>query len=483
MARGLRFGEEELGDMGRFNERYKGRVGANTHLAPTLPIVLFMLPIVLLLLLQSHVAGLCSMAPGTKYHHQLRLAQIRSSSLPSGRMTSRCSPLHCAFSPAYDTTIRYAAVDWARNMRTLPKSLVLQRISSPLLFVLSTTSLICALNSITALPKVSSLAHTLLGSALGLLLVFRTNAAYDRFWEARKSWSTVTSECRHLATLACTFMTPEQALPMLSLTAAFPVCLKNYLRGGSEDAQKRDVRRLQNLLLPEEAACLFSVENQPLYVLTRLRSLGQASSVAGVSEKEREIMFRSATVLGECLSTCERIFNTPIPLAYSRHTSRFLVLYVSTLPLALVGVFGLATIPVMAVVCWALFGILEIGNLIEEPFTATIGRRSFFALKRDKKLYVLPLTEVCRTIRKDIRAISSYQARGKEFNVPTILRKPSSSVVPPEGFRQMRQMAAEAAAAAKVAAAKKEAAANEAAAAGGQAYLETTFEKPKRSGL
>ena len=254
------------------------------------------------------------------------------------------------FSPAYDTTVRYAAIDWARTMRTLPRSLVLQRISSPLLFVLATTFVICVLNCFFTLPKVSSLAHTLLGSALGLLLVFRTNAAYDRFWEARKSWSTVTSECRHLATLACTFMTAEQALPMLSLIAAFPVCLKNYLRGGSDAAQKRDARRLRSLLLPEEAACLFSVDNQPLYVLARLRSLGQASSAAGVSEKEREVMFRSATVLGDCVSACERIFNTPIPLPYSRHTSRFLVLYVTTLPLALVHIFGWATLPVMLVV-------------------------------------------------------------------------------------------------------------------------------------
>ena len=53
-------------------------------------------------------------------------------------------------------------------------------------------------------------------------------------------------------------------------------------------------------------------------------------------------------------------------------------------------VFGWGTLPVIAVVVWALFGILEIGNLIEEPFTARVGF--------SKKLYVLPLTEVCRNI-------------------------------------------------------------------------------------
>jgi len=227
----------------------------------------------------------------------------------------RSGVVHARFSPAYNTTVRYNAVDWAHNMWTLPQSLVLQRIQSPLLFTMATTVVVCVLNRIFVLPKVSSLGHTLLGSALGLLLVFRTNKAYERFWEARVRWGTVTSECRNLATMACTFMTPQQALPMLSLIAAFPVCLKNYLRGGSEAAQKRDVRRLRALLLPEEADCLFSVDNQPLYVLARLRALGQASAAAGVTEKEREVMLKSTATLGDCVSACERIFNTPIPLA------------------------------------------------------------------------------------------------------------------------------------------------------------------------
>ena len=146
----------------------------------------------------------------------------------------RVPNVRLSFSPAYDTTIRYAAVDWARNLRTLPGSLILRRIRSPLVFNVIITFLICLLNGIVKLPtqRIIPLPHTLLGSALGLLLVFRTNAAYDRFWEARKQWGIVTTECRNLASLACTFMTPQQALPMLTLTAAFPVVMKNYLRGG-----------------------------------------------------------------------------------------------------------------------------------------------------------------------------------------------------------------------------------------------------------
>ena len=125
------------------------------------------------------------------------------------RSASTAHPPRCAdvgmaeFSPAYDTTVRYAAVDWAKNMRTLHKSRVLQRISSPLLFNFGLTFVACLRHAMALqLPNLHQLPHTLLGSALGLLLVFRTNAAYDRFWEARKMWGVVTSECRALASLA-----------------------------------------------------------------------------------------------------------------------------------------------------------------------------------------------------------------------------------------------------------------------------------------
>ena len=36
--------------------------------------------------------------------------------------------------------------------------------------------------------------HGLIGVALGLLLVFRTNASYDRFWEGRKAWGRIVEE-------------------------------------------------------------------------------------------------------------------------------------------------------------------------------------------------------------------------------------------------------------------------------------------------
>ena len=342
----------------------------------------------------------------------------------------RCPPPRSIFTPAYDTTQRYSAIDWAKNMRTLPNSVTLRRIRSPLLANSIVTAIVCVLhatlNPLKLFPGLTPIPHTLLGSALGLLLVFRTNAAYDRFWEARKTWGTVTTECRVLASSACTYMTPQQALPMLTLIAAFPVVMKSYLRG------QRDTRRLQALLVPQEIDAINNVVNQPQYVLSRLRQLAQQSKVCGVSEKEREMLFKNVATLGECVSVCERIYNTPIPLAYSRHTSRFLVFWLASLPLVLVTSLRWATLPVMVFICWALFGIFEIGNLIEEPFTA---------ITDVEKRPLLPLTEVCRTIRRDVRAVAQYAEISKNYSAPVIKKIPrDNDLAFPAGFVQLKQI-------------------------------------------
>jgi len=338
------------------------------------------------------------------------------------------------FTPATEfevTNVRYAARDWLKTMSSLPKSVVLKRIRSPLRFNLAVTGVVCALHSYiksnplcwlaTLLPSLPSVPHSLLGSALGLLLVFRTNAAYDRFYEARKQWGVVTSECRNLASCACIFMSASQALPLLSLVAAFPVVLKNYLRG------ERDTRRLKALLAENECDALASVKHQPLFVLGRMRMLAQQSAALGVTEKEREMLLKGCATLGDCVSTCERIYNTPIPLAYSRHTSRFLVLYTATLPLVLVGGIGWATMPTMLTICWALFGILEIGHMIEEPFTSSGSQGQ----------PLLPLTEVCRTIRRDVRAIAQYATLASSHRLPVLSRAGTTPYLP-ESFKELK---------------------------------------------
>ena len=135
------------------------------------------------------------------------------------------------FSPAYDgVTQRYAA-DWA-NLRSLQLN-DLEAHLSPLLFNLLITVAVCAFHASPWLFLLSS-TGTHLATTLGLLLVFRTNAAYDRFWEARKVWGVITSDAARLRQRRHPHDAAASAA-ILSLVAAFPVATKAYLRGAREE--------------------------------------------------------------------------------------------------------------------------------------------------------------------------------------------------------------------------------------------------------
>lgn len=170
-------------------------------------------------------------------------------------------------------TPRYTSRDWARNILTLPMSRILRRIRSPLAFNLFVSLGCLAWHCTVGLPVISAVPHTLLGSALGLLLVFRTNTAYDRYWEARKRWGEMVDEARAYGSLACTVLPLQHAEPLLSLIASFPWVLKNHLR------LERPSRPLKRLLSNEMFEALTNSENQPLFLLAKMRSLTHASKV------------------------------------------------------------------------------------------------------------------------------------------------------------------------------------------------------------
>ena len=90
------------------------------------------------------------------------------------------------------------------------------------------------------------------------------------------------------------------------------------------------------------------------------------------SSRERLMMLGLVSSLSDLIGACECIVLTPVPLHYARHTSRLVSIFVATLPFVLAPQLGLTTVPVIATVTWALFGIQEIGLLIEDPFTRSL---------------------------------------------------------------------------------------------------------------
>jgi putative membrane protein len=224
---------------------------------------------------------------------------------------------------------------------------------------------------------------------LGLLLVFRTNTAYDRFWEGRKAWGTLVINIRSLARQLCTVVTPQEETEkieksqQLKLLVAFGIATKLHLR------REAVTKELEPWLSPEVFVQLKEVKNPPLEIIRLLGCYLQKQVERGnLNSYQLIAMNQLLDKLIEGLTSCERILNTPIPLAYAIYLKRLLLIYCLFLPFQLVANSEWLTAFLVLLISFALFGIEEIGNEIQEPFGYDPND--------------LPLDQICRTIQSNI---------------------------------------------------------------------------------
>eukprot|EP00775_Hariotina_reticulata_P010167 gene10169-10327_t len=199
--------------------------------------------------------------------------------------------------------------------------------------------------------------------ALSLLLVFRTNSSYQRWNEARRFWGLLINRSRDIARQALQWTPPEEAAVAAAIcrwTAAFPLVLMCSLRNDVQlEASLRGVLQADEVQL---------VLRQPHPGSAILQALGQFTRASGMKELHKMRIDENITVLQDVMGGCERIFRTPIPLSFTRHTSRFLVCWLTCLPFCMAETMGWSTVPVAIGLAFFLFGIEEIGVQIEEPF-------------------------------------------------------------------------------------------------------------------
>lgn len=287
-------------------------------------------------------------------------------------------PVVTARRPSFESGLRYRSDDWLGNFLSIPNSFVLRRIRFHLASNTAFCALILALHRIypKSIVSIPPLGHSLLGGFMSLLLVFRTNSAYARFWEARGVWTKTMSTCRNLALHVVNYMqhtSPKSASHLLELLVAFPDALRYSCLSGFAPLPDHVEEVLQSSDHVEEV----SQPSQPALALCHQMHMAvHDASIESPSCQTDIVEGRHLTeisheinMLVDTLSSCEKIVKTPVPLSYSRHTSRFLTLWCGTLPFALLKQFGsIATLFVVFSSCWCLFGIEEIGHLIEQPF-------------------------------------------------------------------------------------------------------------------
>lgn len=228
---------------------------------------------------------------------------------------------------------------------------------------------------------IAETAHSFIGPALALLLVFRTNSSYDRWWEGRKQWGGIVNETRNLARQAEKWLSKDRPLAneCIRWTVAFAYSTMHRLRG------TRSIGPARTGLPGEAVVAIEGLQHVPLGVARRLTTLLSDAHQRGLIDgMQLRSLDQNIQLLVDYLGACERIRSTPAPFGYVVHLRRALIIYCLTLPLALIQRFGWETIVATLIISYILFGVEELGVEIENPFE--IGTND------------LPLEAICATI-------------------------------------------------------------------------------------
>ena len=203
-----------------------------------------------------------------------------------------------------------------------------------------------------------SLVHTILSFVISMLLVFRTNTAYDRWWEARRMLGSLTNTCRNLAIKlkAVNIDNSQRAF----FTAAIPMyadALRHHLRN-----ERWDVESVPTIVVDAD----MHVPNQIAGLLTeRVYSLHREGVI---SREELLLIGPDLTALTDICGACERIKTTPIPFSYSVFIKKFIFFFTMTLPYGWSFSLGYLVVPLVAFVLFVLASLELIAEEIEDPF-------------------------------------------------------------------------------------------------------------------
>ena len=173
--------------------------------------------------------------------------------------------------------------------------------------------------------------HATLTFVISLLLVFRTNTAYDRWWEGRRQWGMLNNTLRNFSLKINAYIQdPALKTEFSIMLPNFAFSLKNHLRGELITSEYQE-----NEALPFDG--LQKDQHQPIQVLKHLFNQTTKLSKNGLIDPiQLKTLMNDLNVCTDVLGACERIKNTPIPFSYSVFLKKFIFFYIMTLPMGYV---------------------------------------------------------------------------------------------------------------------------------------------------
>lgn len=241
--------------------------------------------------------------------------------------------------------------------------------------------------------KSATVFHQILGFALSMLLVFRINTAYERWWEGRKLWGSLVNNSRSLMSKLHALLAhraPAEVVPLCSMLSAFPFALAEHLR---DEPLMDNIPRMDEL----DREALQRASNRPLHLynllVTRLEHLRSSKLLT-----DEQMLYVNPELFSliDITGACERIKSSPIPFSYSLFLKKIIFIYTITMPITFSFEYHFWGIPAVMFVFYAFASLELISEDVEEPFGTDAND--------------LPTDELAEKIRRDLAVISASPA-------------------------------------------------------------------------
>lgn len=262
--------------------------------------------------------------------------------------------------------VQYNPKDWITFIFRFHKSDTFRKLLPMMIFIGIYSGIIAYLEleywklSDTSHLKNITIMHGMLGFVISLLLAYRTNTAYDRWWEGRKLWGALVNNSRNLALKLSCILTEENDRNFFKkIIPAYASVLQKHL-SNDETAmmlfEGLDLQIDHHKHRPNQVAKILFQKTHDLF---------KSNKISGEQLLYLNTELQSFT---DVCGACERIKNTPIPYSYSAFIKKFIFFYVMTLPFGYVFSLGYITIPVVIFIFYVLASLELIAEEIEDPF-------------------------------------------------------------------------------------------------------------------
>lgn len=278
--------------------------------------------------------------------------------------------------------------------KNIPLQYIFGKIRNEVIFILLYTTGIALFHEFFEFAPISIplAVPAILGTVISLLLGFRSNQAYDRWWEARHIWGAIVNDSRTLSRQVLTYtdvLYPGDEVQrfrekMIRRQMAWCYSLGQSLRGMSP------TRGLDKYISEKEMQFISHYDNVPTALLElHGRTLKEALEEGYINRYQHVEMDRTLTRLCDAMGKCERIKNTVFPATYSLYIHFSLLLFICLLPFSLIEYFGFFEIPMVMAVSACFLLIEKMAIHLQDPF--------------ENKPTDTPMTTIARNIEKNLR--------------------------------------------------------------------------------